>query len=125
MPFFHDDVLDNGPKYIKDNCNKVVLCSAEPTTFAEANATFALADVAVATGDFTMQNGVTSGRRCSMAAKAAVTVDTPGAATHTAYLDTTTSKLLGQRALASSQAIAGSVDIGAHDVHESLDPTAV
>lgn len=123
MPALHDDVIDNGPQYIKDNCDKVVLCSAEPTTYAEANATYALADVATTSTDFTVQNGTTSGRRVSMAAKSGVTVDTPGTATHTAYLDTGASKLLGREALDSSQAIAGTVDIGAHDVWEVADPT--
>lgn len=123
MASLHDDVLDNGPQYIKDNCDKVVLCSAQPTTYTEANATYALADVSVSDTDFTVQNGVTSGRRVSMAAKSGVTVDTPGTATHTAYLDTVNSKLLGEKALGSSEAIAGTVDIGAHDVWESRDPT--
>lgn len=123
MPTLHDDVIDNGPQSIKDTCDKVVLCSAAPTSYAEANATYALADVATVSGDFTVGNGSVSGRKVSMAAKNGVAVDTPGTATHTAYLDTTTTKLLGHEALDSPQAIAGTVDIAAHDIWEIRDPT--
>lgn len=36
--------------------DKQVACSAQPTTYAEANATYALSDVAMAVGDFSKAN---------------------------------------------------------------------
>ena len=55
--------------------DKMVICSQQPTTYAEANATYALADVAVDAGDFTKANGDVSGRKVTVAAQSGVTVD--------------------------------------------------
>ena len=90
----HDDVLDGALNIIKNNCTRQVACSAQPTTFTEANATYALADATLATGDFTNANGDTSGRKTTVAAKSAVLIDVTGTATHVALLDVTNSKLL-------------------------------
>ena len=68
----HDDVLDASLSLIRNNCDKRVACSAQPTTFAEANATYALADVAVTSADFTLANGDASGRKNTIAAKTGV-----------------------------------------------------
>jgi hypothetical protein len=72
-------------------------CSAEPTTYTEGNATFALADVTMAGTDFTLANGDGAGntpRKVTMTAKNAVPVDTTGTATHVALLDVTNTLLL-------------------------------
>jgi hypothetical protein len=90
----HDAVLDAAFNVIRDTCTSMTLCSAQPTTFAEGNATFALADVAMAPGDFTIENGAVSGRRIVVAAKAGVPVDATGTSNHVALLDTTGSRLL-------------------------------
>lgn len=44
----HDDVLDGALNIIKNNCTRMVACSAQPTTYTEGNATYALADVTMA-----------------------------------------------------------------------------
>lgn len=90
----HDDVLDGALNIIKNNCTRMVACSTQPTTYTEANATFALADVTMASGDFTAANGDTSGRKLTIAAKSGVTVDASGTYQHVALLDVTNSKLL-------------------------------
>ena len=90
----HDDVLDGALNIIKNNCTRMVACSAQPTTYTEGNATYALADVAMASTDFTNANGGTSGRKTTVAAKSSVLIDTSGSATHVALLDVTNSKLL-------------------------------
>lgn len=87
-------VLDQALNYIKNNVTKMVVCNAQPTTYTEGNATFALAPVTMASGDFTVQAGVTSGRRVTTAAKSAVSVATSGTATHVALLDVTNTALL-------------------------------
>lgn len=89
----HDDVLDGALNIIKNNCTRMVLCNAEPTTYTEGNATFALADVTMASGDFTAANDV-SGRKLTVAAKSAVPVDASGTSTHVCLLDVSNTKLL-------------------------------
>lgn len=110
----HDDVLDAALNYIKTSCTRMVACSAQPTTFTEANATLALADVTMAPGDFAIANGDTSGRKVTVAAKAAVPVDTSGTITHVALLDVANSKLL-YVTISPAKAVTtgGTVDIGA------------
>lgn len=109
----HDDVLDGALNIIKNNCTRMVLCSAQPTTYTEANATYALADVTMVSGDFTAANGNTSGRKLTIAAKAAVPVDVTGTGNHVALLDVTNLKLL-YVTTCTSQAVGagGTVDIG-------------
>lgn len=118
----HDDVLDGVGNYIKSNCTRITVCSAQPTTYTEGNATYALADVTVDGTDFTLANGDVSGRKVTVAQQASFTVDTSGTATHVAYLDVTNSKLLGCTTC-TSQALtaANTVTVPAHDV-EVADP---
>jgi hypothetical protein len=119
----HDDVLDGALNIVKNNCTRMVLCSAQPTTYTEGNATFALADVTMASGDFTAANGDTSGRKLTVAAKSAVTVDTTGTGNHVCLLDVTNSKLLYVTTCA-SQAVGsgGTVDFGSWKF-EIADPS--
>jgi hypothetical protein len=51
-----DAVLDQMLDEIA-TATRMIACSAQPTTYTEANATFALADVTMAGGDFTKANG--------------------------------------------------------------------
>jgi hypothetical protein len=89
----NDAVMDAALDYI-DQCDKMTVCNAQPTTYAEANATFALADVAMTPDtDYTKANGDTSGRKITVAAKSAVLIDTTGTATHVALIRTTDSSL--------------------------------
>ncbi|MFZ5448611.1 MAG: hypothetical protein ACOZFS_08265 [Thermodesulfobacteriota bacterium] len=84
----HNDVLDGALNIIKNNCNLMTVCSAEPTTRTEAVTTYALADVAMASGDFTVADD-TSGRKVTVGAKSGVTVDATNTATHIALVDAT------------------------------------
>lgn len=90
----HNDVLDGALNIIKNNCTSEVLCSQEPTSYAEASSTYALADVTVDSSDFTAGDGDTSGRKLTVAQQASVTVDTTGKGTHIALLDVSNTKLL-------------------------------
>lgn len=118
----HDDVLDGALNVLKTSATRMVLCSAEPTTYTQGNATYALADVTMASGDFTIANGDTSGRKLTVAAKAAVAVDAAGTGTHIALLDVTNSKLLYVTTTASTAvASGGTVDIGTWKI-ELADP---
>jgi hypothetical protein len=89
----HDDVLDGMLNVLKNNCTRVVVCSTQPTTFTEGNATYALADVTVAATDFTVADD-TSGRKVTFGGKSNVLIDASGTAQHIALLDVSNSKLL-------------------------------
>lgn len=119
----HDDVLDGAHDIIRNNCTRMVACSAQPTTYTEGNSTYALADVTMASGDFTKANGDVSGRKLTVAAKSGVTVDTSGSATHIALLDVTNSKLLYVTTCTTQALTSGNtVNFPAWDV-EIADPT--
>lgn len=87
--WINDAVLDAALDEIRDNANLMTLCSQPPTTRTEAVTTYALADVAMASGDFTKADGDVSGRKLTVAQKTGVTVDTSGMATHRALVDGT------------------------------------
>lgn len=99
----------------------LTVCSAQPTTRAEAVATFALADVAVDGTDFTKSDGDVSGRKVRVAAQNGVPIDTSGSATHIALCDA--ASLLEVTTCTSQALTAGNtVNIPAHD-YEFTDPT--
>ena len=52
--YAHADVLDNGPKYIKDHCDKVILISDYSAVFSAVNGTNKVAEAALGTSDFTL-----------------------------------------------------------------------
>lgn len=89
----HNDVLDGAFNIIKNNCSKQVACSAEPLTYADV-ASYQLASVAMAAGDFALADGDTSGRKITVAAKNGASVSTSGDASHIALIDETNSRLL-------------------------------
>ena len=122
----HDDVLDAALSYIADNCKRITVCSTQPTTYTEANATYALADVTTTEGtgggDFSIGNGDTSGRKLTIAQQATITVDTSGTAAHVALLDVDNSKLLYVTTCTSQALTSGNtVTIPAFDI-EIADP---
>lgn len=119
----HDDVLDALGAYLAANATRLVVCSAQPTTYTEANATYALADVTIDGSDFTAANGDVSGRKSTVAAQNAVPIDTSGTATHVALLAVANSKLL-YVTTCTSQALTsgGTVNVPAWDI-EIADPS--
>jgi hypothetical protein len=82
----HSDVIDGALDIIRNNANLMILCSAQPTTRAEAVTTYALADVAMAAGDYT-KAADGAGRKLTVAAKTGVTVDVSGTGSHIAWVD--------------------------------------
>lgn len=101
----HDNVLD-GAWEVLDQANIMTVCAGQPTTRTEAITTNKLADVALTPDtDFTKANGDTSGRKCTVAAKSAVPVDTSGTADHIAFCDDT--RLLYVTTMTSQPLIAG------------------
>jgi len=119
----HDDVLDGALNILKNNVTRQVACSAQPTTYTEANSTYALADVTLSSSDFTNANGDSSGRKTTVAAKTGIPVDANGTVTHVALLDVTNSKLLYVTTTTSQAVVTGgTIDIGSWKV-EIADPS--
>jgi hypothetical protein len=111
------DMLDAALSYIRTSATKMVACTAQPLTFADANTTMKLAEIVMAPADFTLANGVTSGRRVTVAAKANVAVATAGTANHVALLDVAGSKLLYVTTAPTQTLAAGStVSFGTWDI---------
>jgi len=118
--FAPDAGMDAALTYYTD-ADKMVLCSAQPTTYAQANATYALADV-VPTFD-ALADGDTSGRKRRVQAKTGVPVDSSGTATHVALIRTTDSTLRYVTTTTSQAVSAGGVaDVSFWDI-EINDPT--
>ena len=85
----NDDMLDLSLQWIIDNCDEMILCTQQPTTYIEATATYDVADVAMVPADFTGPvAGVFSGRRITVAEKDWVPVDTVGEGDHVALVGT-------------------------------------
>lgn len=122
--FASDAFLDAGADYMLGIADRMIVCAGQPATYAAAVGANALADVAVAGGDFTKADGDVNGRKVTVAAKNAVPVDTTGTADHVAIVDDGGSALIYVTTLASAQGISsgGTVDISAWDI-EIADPT--
>lgn len=109
----NDLVLDAALDYLSANVTRMTICSAQPTTYTEGNATYALADVTLSGADFTKAAGDTSGRKTTIGAKTGVAVDVTGTATHVALLNVSGTALL-YVTTCTSQAVGagGTVDFG-------------
>lgn len=116
----NDLVLDAALNYIKSNANLMALCSQQPTTRTEAATTYKLADVAMASGDFVIANGDTSGRKVTVAAKSGVPVVATGTGNHVALMDAT-NLLYVTTCTAQAVGAGGTVDFGSWKI-EIADP---
>lgn len=117
-----DAVLDAALSYIKTNAILLVVCSDTPTTYANATATYDLADVAIDGDDMVIGDGTVSGRKLTISEQAAVTIDHSGTATHIALCSSDT---LLYVTTCTSQALtaANTVTVPAWKI-ELADPTA-
>lgn len=88
------DIVLDGALDVIASATKLVVCSTQPTTFTEANATYALAGVVIDGTDFTKADGDTSGRKITVAAQNGVLIDASGTALHVALVRTADSTLI-------------------------------
>lgn len=108
-----DYVRDNGLVVMTTDCDLVVICSQEPTSFAEANqllggdpAGFRLGSKSAPT--ITLDDGQTDGRRAVLAAISDGTVEATGGGSSGmwwACLDTSESRILSKGELTNDQAV--------------------
>ena len=122
----NDSAMDAMLAYI-DDATLLTVCSAQPTTYAEASSTYKLADVVLTAGDgngdFTIANGDSSGRKLTVAQQANIDIDSSGTATHVALCISGSSTLLYVTTCTSQSLTAGgTVTVPAWDI-EVADPT--
>jgi hypothetical protein len=115
--------LDACYEYIQGKVTMITVCTTQPTTYAQANATYMLAKQAVTSTCFTIGAGTGSGRKVTTQAKSGVTVATTGTAKFIAWAGSTASALLLVTTCTSVALTTGNtVTIPAH-VHEFGDLT--
>ena len=122
----NDTVLDGALDVIATG-TEITVCSAQPTTYAEAHTTYMLATHVLTAGDgngdFTIANGDSSGRKVTVTQQADITITNSGTATHVAITVTGTSTLLLVTTCTSQALTSGNtVTIPAFD-DEIADPT--
>lgn len=118
----NDLVMDAALDYIS-TATLLTVCSAQPTTYAEASITYKLADVVLDSGDFVKANGDVSGRKVTIAQQANLDIASSGTATHVA-LCISGSSILVYVTTCISQVLTsgGTVTVPAWDI-EISDPT--
>ena len=99
-----DSVIDGSLNIVKNGATQMALCSAQPTTYAEAVTTYKLVlKTGLTSGSFTgPANGDASGRKLTKNAETGITVDASGTALYVAlcsgsvllFVDTCTSQVL-------------------------------
>ena len=102
----HADVLDNGPAYIKTNCDKVCVVSAYTAGDSYATVTAAiLAEATLTTTDFTLASSGNDRTLTTATGKQDTSANATGAASHIAFVDTVNSKVLWVTEETSGQSI--------------------
>lgn len=106
-----NNALDHGIDYVADNGNKLFLCSAFPTSYAEASSTYRLVEhdltVGPGNGDFTIADNETGGRKLTVAQQALMPIAADGLAQYAAICDSVGSEVLAITTCAQQQLTAG------------------
>jgi hypothetical protein len=94
----HADVLDQGPNYIKTNCNKLALISAYTAgdSYATVNAAL-IAEATMTSTDFTLATSGSNRTLTTASGKSDASANASyagGGNTHLAFVDTVNSKVL-------------------------------
>ena len=130
--YAHSDVLDNGPAYLKANCNKVILTTAYYTTYANVtHAANKVAEAALVTGDFALSGADGAARvlTATLTGKSmgnALVAVADGTNMHLAFVDTVNSKVLYVTEESSDQAITlgNPIQLNTNPTYTSGQPTA-
>lgn len=128
--YAHPDVLDNGPAYIKANCNKVILITAYSTVYATVNGANKIAEAALVTGDFAIAgaDGAARVMTATLTGKSmgnALQGLADGTGMHLAFVDTANSKVLYVTDESSDQPITNGnpVQLNSNPTYSSNQPT--
>lgn len=119
-----DAFIDGALNILKTTAVRMTVCTTQPAgtppTVAQINAV-RLAETVMATGDFAVANGDTSGRKVTMAAKGGVLLTGSGSAGHI-VLDNGTNGLYTTTCTAAAVTAGNTVNIPAWKI-EIADPT--
>lgn len=120
--FVADTVINAALEKLQSNAVRVTICSAQPATYAEGMATYALGTLAAVSGNFTIADGDSSGRKVTYSA-ATVVVGTSGTINHVAWIGTAGSGTVLAVGTCAPTAVtaAGTVVINAVDIWEIYD----
>lgn len=120
--YLADTVLDASLEKLQSSANRVTVCSAQPTTYAEGMTTYALGTLSAASGNYTIANGDTSGRKITWG-PGTIVVGTTGTITHVAWIGTTGSGTVLAVGTCAPTAVtaAGTVVVNAVDIVEIAD----
>lgn len=102
--YLHNDVYDNGLAPLTTLVENLYICSAMPTNFTEASATYKLGTKAAPTITGPAA-GTPDGRKVTVSAITDGTIDANGTAAYYALCDNSASKLLAAGDLAATQAV--------------------
>ena len=105
MASLHDDVLDNGVKYVDDNVENIYILSADPGLTWANIASYKLGTKASPTCG-APEDGASNGRRVVFSAITDGVVNAGGTATHFAVTDDSATKILASGPLSSSLSVA-------------------
>ena len=99
--YVNDVVLDAAANYIANNANRIAVDSAASGgDYTLANTTYMLGYKAMTTGSgggsYTVENGLVSGRRCTVEQVTSLTISNTGTAVSVALLDTVNSRVLAE-----------------------------
>lgn len=100
----NDRIRDLGLTVLDTEADELHICSAEPTTYAEATSTYTLGNKATPTVG-APADGTPDGRSVTVSAITDGTVTANGTATHWALVDTANSRLLAANSLAAPVAV--------------------
>lgn len=102
-----DRVLDLGLNVLDTEADKILITSQDPTTYTEANSTYALGNKAFAAGGAVgaPAAGTPNGRKVSTTAITDGAVTATGTAAKWAIVDTANSRLLANGSLSATQAV--------------------
>lgn len=121
MAFINDYIFDAALAILDAEADRLDICSQEPTSYAEATATYSLGNkAAVAIG--APEDRTPSGRKVVVPAITDGNATASGTATHWAVVDTVNSRLLASGSLTNPQVITSgntftldAIDIGMAD----------
>ena len=121
MGYIADEILDNGLDYARVNGNALHICSAMPTTYTEATATFSMGSKTSPTIG-TPEDRLPSGRKVVVSAVTDGSVTGNGYVTAWALVDTINSTLLAAQFIDTPMVVtsgnnwtASPIDIGIPD----------
>jgi hypothetical protein len=104
MATLSDRVFDNGLSVLDTEANKILITSSQPTTYTEANSTYALGN-STTLSISAPQDRIGGGREVVIAALTDGSITASGTATHFAIVDTVNSRLLATGSLSNPRAV--------------------